>query len=208
MGIYSPGGNGLLLTELDKLKIKPGCRVLEIGCGAGESAEFISDTYGTEVTGLDASEALITKARETYKNVIFVLGPAEEMAFPDGSFDLVICECTLSLSETPGSILGKVFKVLDCGGKILLIDLFERVDNRNDTRKVKSIAEKNGFEVLSEVDYTEELKTWAAQTVMEFGSVEAYFEEAVPAGEQVSAYCPAVSEMGATGYAAIVFGKN
>jgi ubiquinone/menaquinone biosynthesis C-methylase UbiE len=129
------------------------------------------------------------------------------MTFPEGSFDLVVCECTLCLSQQPESILGEVFKVLDCDGKMLLIDLFERVDGRNDTRAVKAVAAANGFAVLSEVDYTEELKTWAAEAVMEFGSVEAYFEEAIPAGELVSSYCPAVSEMGATGYAAIVFGK-
>jgi hypothetical protein len=43
---------------------------------------------------------------------------------------------------------------------------------------------------------------------MEFGSIEAYFEETIPEGEQVSSFCPVVSLMGATGYGAIVLGKN
>jgi cyclopropane fatty-acyl-phospholipid synthase-like methyltransferase len=48
---------------LDRLNLKKGQRVLDLGCGAGGISEFISDQTGAAVTGLDYSSTAITVAR-------------------------------------------------------------------------------------------------------------------------------------------------
>jgi ubiquinone/menaquinone biosynthesis C-methylase UbiE len=208
MGIYSPGGDAILLEILEGLAINPGARVLELGCGNGDTAEYLRERYGCDVTGVDVSAALIGRAKVEHGKIKFLVCGAEEITFPDGSFDLVICECILSLCENPAEVIGRVAKALGCGGRLVILDLFERVGGINDTKKVTELAGGCGLVVSSEADKTYELKTWAAGIVMDFGSIEAYYKSVVPAGERVSAYCPAVAEMTAAGYAVIIFERK
>jgi len=59
--------------------------VLDIGCGTGISMEG----WACEVTGIDPSEKLIEKAKA--KGFAVQVASAEEIPFPDNSFDVVIC---------------------------------------------------------------------------------------------------------------------
>src|SRR6266699_1965828 len=64
--------------------------VLELGTGTGETAlRVLARTPGAHWTGIDASEAMLTRARERLPDADLRLGRLED-ALPAGPFDLVV----------------------------------------------------------------------------------------------------------------------
>ena len=51
----------------DKLKLKPGMTVLDIGCGWGGLAKFLADNYGVSVTGITIADEQVKLAKERRK---------------------------------------------------------------------------------------------------------------------------------------------
>ena len=75
--------------------IKPGHRVLDVGCGKGFLLyEFTQAAPGVEVTGLDISDYAIDHAKEEVKPFL-KQGHARELPFKDNSFDFVVSITTL-----------------------------------------------------------------------------------------------------------------
>ena len=72
---------GLLHT----ISLLPPARVLDVACGTG----FLTQHLGSEVTGLDQSEAMLEVARRRVPWAEFVRGDAFRMPFADHSFDRV-----------------------------------------------------------------------------------------------------------------------
>jgi len=93
-----------LNTLIEQLDLKTEETVLDLGCGNGRIAEYISDLTGAKVTGLDFANQLIRTAQERTadrKNrLIYVVGNMDELAFDEGSFDAVISIDTLYFVES------------------------------------------------------------------------------------------------------------
>ena len=47
------GGRGATVDICEQLDVQPGSAVLDVGCGIGGTARFISSTFGCKVTGID-----------------------------------------------------------------------------------------------------------------------------------------------------------
>lgn len=75
---------------IDHFRLKPGDRVLDVGCAKGFLVKDLLDSLpGLEVFGLDISEyALMNCPRDVVGRLH--LGSADRLPFPDGSFDCVI----------------------------------------------------------------------------------------------------------------------
>ncbi len=77
-------------------------RVLDVGCGVGNTACLIAEQYGSHVQGIDISEVMIAKAKERARRlglqdlVEFRVADALELPFEDDSFDVVIVESVLT----------------------------------------------------------------------------------------------------------------
>lgn len=79
----------------DHYGIKPGDRILDVGCGKGFLIyDFTQVVPGVEVTGIDISEYAIENVVEGVKDRVQV-GRADALPFADKSFDLVISINTL-----------------------------------------------------------------------------------------------------------------
>lgn len=81
------------LRLVSGLKLAPGNRVLDIGCGTGLALRLITD-HGLDInyTGLDISESMLAILRESNQNVTTILGAAHEefQKLPSNAFDYVI----------------------------------------------------------------------------------------------------------------------
>src|SRR5688500_2183313 len=86
--------------------LRPGLRVLDVGCGTGAISKGIAEQVGTTgyVLGIDNTKAFIDSGRETYKEVcnlellhadLFNFQPAEK-------FDLIVAARVLQWLNNPG----------------------------------------------------------------------------------------------------------
>ena len=75
-------------AALERTGVRPGDRVLDIGCGTGVFLRLCADR-GAAVTGLDASENLLAVARGRAPEAELVHGDMEALPFADDAFDLV-----------------------------------------------------------------------------------------------------------------------
>jgi ubiquinone/menaquinone biosynthesis C-methylase UbiE len=155
MGRRAPGGilirdvaaydalsHRLLLGSLfdriaaDIVRVAPvGARVLEVGCGPGRLSIRLARQYGLDVTGLDLDPAMIERARASAgrlgdgedRRPSFLVGDVASMAFPDGSFDVVVSTLSMHHWADPTAGLTEIGRVLGRSGHALVWDFRSRV---------------------------------------------------------------------------------
>ena len=93
---YMPGRwEKVARAMVDHYGIKPGDRILDVGCGKGFLLyDFTLVIPGVEVVGIDVSDYAIANAKEEVKDRLRV-GNANSLPFADGEFDLVYSINTL-----------------------------------------------------------------------------------------------------------------
>jgi ubiquinone/menaquinone biosynthesis C-methylase UbiE len=112
---------------LHGLNLKPGMKVLDIGCGVGTDSLALAELVGPGglVTGVDFSDSLIAEAvRRADRNlpVNFEVGDAQALRFPDRSFDAVRTERMLMHVPDPSKALAEMSRVLRPGGRMSVQD--------------------------------------------------------------------------------------
>ncbi|MGC9528918.1 MAG: class I SAM-dependent methyltransferase [Limnospira sp.] len=114
---------------LEGLEIAPDARVLDLCCGSGQATAVLAQ-YSQQVTGLDASPRSLARARQNVPEADYVEAFAEEMPFPDNTFDLVHTSAALHemAPEQLRIIVAEVYRVLKPGGTFALVD-FHRPTN-------------------------------------------------------------------------------
>jgi phosphatidylethanolamine/phosphatidyl-N-methylethanolamine N-methyltransferase len=118
---------------IDALDCRPGQRVLEVGVGTGLSLPLYPPFV--EITGIDLSREMLTKARTrvTRKALANVEGlyemDAEAMSFADASFDKVVAMYVVSVVEKPARLLRELHRVCSEQGEIFIVN-HVRSDNR------------------------------------------------------------------------------
>jgi ubiquinone/menaquinone biosynthesis C-methylase UbiE len=133
------------------VKIKPGDKVLDIGCGTGHFSVFFRE-MGGEVTGLEPAPEMLAEARRLYgeRGINFIAGNAERLPFADRSFDLVTLITVLELLDDPGRALAEAFRVSK--GKVLLgIMNRDSIINRRRAKTAEGIWRQVRFYTLPEV---------------------------------------------------------
>lgn len=102
-----------------------GKKVLEVSCGGGGGASYIVRQLGpASYTGLDLNPANIELCQKMHKlpGLEFVQGDAQNLPFPDETFDAVVnVEASHQYPDFPG-FLNEVARVLRPGGHFLYTD--------------------------------------------------------------------------------------
>ena len=84
--LFEPYARSANEVIFDRLDVGEGTRLLDIACGSGLAAQ-IAARRGATVTGIDASEALVTIARARTAGGDFRVGDMFALPFPDACFD-------------------------------------------------------------------------------------------------------------------------
>lgn len=95
-------------------------RILDIGCGAGQTLIASNLPPDVRATGLDVDFEALRLGRELTERVGFVAGPAEHLPFPAASFDLVLSRVTLPLTCLPAAV-AEIGRVTAPGGDLWLV---------------------------------------------------------------------------------------
>lgn len=105
-------------TDTLKQSIK-GKTALDVGCGGGILAEEFA-AAGFSVTGLDPSENSIQTAKkhaiQNGLNIHYETGTAENLPYPDNSFDVVYCCDVLEHVRDLNKAISEISRVLKSGG--------------------------------------------------------------------------------------------
>ena len=111
------------------VRFQDGEAVLDIGCGAGVDSIIAARLVGPSgaVTAIDLVPEMLARASENARlagvdNVTFRESSAEQLPFPDNSFDVVISNGVFNLVVDKVKALGEVFRVLKPGGRFMLAD--------------------------------------------------------------------------------------
>jgi len=108
------------------VRVKPGSRVLEVGCGTGVVCRDLAQMVGPRgrVVGVDPSRTLIQAARRLAREhgldrrIRFVAGDGARLRFRDGTFDGALAVTVLLHVSNPQAIVMEMIRVTSPGGVV------------------------------------------------------------------------------------------
>jgi SAM-dependent methyltransferase len=105
--------------------LRPGDRVLDVATGSGNAA-LAAARYGCEVTGVDYVPELLERGRARAAaeglEITFAEGDAEDLAFPDASFDAVLSVLGVMFAPDQERAAAELVRVCRPGGTIGLVN--------------------------------------------------------------------------------------
>jgi len=101
---------------LDSVLARKGTRLLDVATGPGYVAAAAA-ARGADTVGLDFAAAMVAEARRNYSKITFKEGDAEDLPFPDSSFDAVTMNFGLLHLGRPERALAEACRVLRSGGR-------------------------------------------------------------------------------------------
>ena len=117
--LQEPFCRPLWQDTLAALGVKAGVRFLDAGCGGG-GACVLAAALGSEVTGFDASHALLAIARERLPQSEFIHGDLEHLPFPSEYFDAALAANSVIFAEDIRRAVRELRRVLRPGGRLAI----------------------------------------------------------------------------------------
>ncbi|KDP23923.1 hypothetical protein JCGZ_27083 [Jatropha curcas] len=125
-GFVSTGGIETTKEFVAKLDLKPGQKVLDVGCGIGGGDFYMAETFDVEVVGIDLSVNMISFALERAIGlkcaVEFEVADCTKKTYPDNTFDVIYSRDTILHIQDKPALFRSFYKWLKPGGKILITD--------------------------------------------------------------------------------------
>src|ERR1700678_3012191 len=154
-----------------RMNLRPGERVLDLGCGSGWATRLLARLVGEgpdgfgQVVGLDVSDEMIREARAASKdfdNVLYVWGSAQQIPWEENYFDKVLSVESFYYYSDQDRALDELFRVMAPQGRLfILINLYQ--DNPYSLQWVPKL--KVPVHIRSAAEYVEVLKKHAFENV-------------------------------------------
>lgn len=118
-------GRPLAEDLLREAELKPGERVLDVGCGTGVVTRLAAERVGGDgtVVGVDVNPGMLAVAKAVSPPELAIEwqeASAESLPLADESFDVVLCQLSLQFMPDRGRALEEMHRVLVPGGRLLL----------------------------------------------------------------------------------------
>ncbi|KAK9278167.1 hypothetical protein L1049_027727 [Liquidambar formosana] len=129
-GFVSTGGIDTTKEFVEKLQLKPGQKVLDVGCGIGGGDFYMAENFDVEVVGIDLSINMVSFALERAiglnYSVEFEVADCTKKTYPDNTFDVIYSRDTILHIQDKPALFKSFFKWLKPGGKVLISDYCKR----------------------------------------------------------------------------------
>jgi tocopherol O-methyltransferase len=154
-------------------RIKPGCRILDVGCGLGGSSIYLAKHYRADVTGITISPIQVEMASATAASerasVKFIFMDAESMQFDHG-FDVIWSIEAISHLHDKGRFFAAAAQSLKPNGTVVLTDWFQK--ESLSPREHKKFIEPIEKSMLSSLETIEEYRTLLRTSGLELQATE------------------------------------
>ena len=190
-GVMRPGGVALTARALGHCALRPGARVLDVGCGAGTSVEHLRRAFSLGGIGIDSSQAVLERGSRRNPDVPLVRGTGADLPFASGTVDGILMECSLSAMPDRERVLAECWRALVPAGRLAVSDLYARsAISPRDARAMSASCvagmmtredlaralEEQGFAIDLWEDHSPALTELMCRLVMEYGSLEPFWE--------------------------------
>ena len=167
VGGAHPGGIELTKEIVRTKNIDNNSRILDVGCGTGQTAAYLASEYGVTVTGIDLHPIMVEKAKKRMKKehlpVEILQCSIEKVPLQDDTFDFVLSESVLSFVDKPTS-LSEIYRLLKDDGQLIAIEF--TINKPLETAIENEIKQFYGFEsLLTEKDWIHHFKQAGFTTI-------------------------------------------
>jgi SAM-dependent methyltransferase len=103
----------------DLAQVSDGQRALDVGCGPGAlTAELVERLGAWAVSAIDPSAPFVAAIRSRFPRVDIRSGAAEQLPFPDGTFDVTLAQLVVHFMADPVAGLSEMARVTRPGGVV------------------------------------------------------------------------------------------
>ncbi|MDE5803983.1 MAG: methyltransferase domain-containing protein [Lachnospiraceae bacterium] len=140
---------------IDVMQLHDGMNILEVGCAGGLLCHRLKERLqSAEITGVDFDIGHIDfakkKSAELNLKCNFIAGDATQLPFADNTFDVCYSHTVINFCE-PTRFVGEQYRVLKPGGKMIIMDVYDRSNKPEEWIPTDECEEKELFD-----------KVWAA----------------------------------------------
>lgn len=155
VGGAHPGGLQLTKNILSKEKIDEQMKILDAGCGTGQTSAYMAEQFQSHITALDANKIMLEKARKRFDALGILVdtkqGSTEELPFDNETFDMVLSESVIAFTNVFLTV-SEFKRVLKPNGKLLAIEMV--LDGSIPEKELYSIREFYGISnILTEAEW-------------------------------------------------------
>ncbi|WP_216830704.1 class I SAM-dependent methyltransferase [Alkalihalobacterium elongatum] len=128
LGVGGAHPGGLLLTEklVRSEQISTNTRILDIGCGTGQTSAYLYHHFKCQVIACDIHPLMLEKANKRFQQeslpIKAIYGNSEALPFQDDTFDIIISESVTSFTNIKRS-LKEYYRVLKPKGMLIAIEM-------------------------------------------------------------------------------------
>lgn len=112
-----------LQALVDAAALGPGKTALDVGCGLGRIAEYLSDRSGASVHGVDycpeALDLALLRTEKKRTRLSYGLGEMDSLDFPPASFDAILAIDSLYMPANLQTSVGRLLGMLRPGGRLV-----------------------------------------------------------------------------------------
>ena len=112
-----------------------GKSLIDVACGTGDIGKLYLDNTdkNNKITCVDPNKGMVRQGKEklsNYKNINWVISPAEKLPFEDNKFDFYTISFGLRNTKNLNKALSEAYRVLKPGGRYLCLE-FSKIQNSN-----------------------------------------------------------------------------
>jgi SAM-dependent methyltransferase len=186
-----PGGLALTERALAVCALPAGARALDLGCGTGGTLEQLAVAHRFAAVGCDLSARWLREGRRRVPMLPLVQAPAECLPMAGESVDVILAECTLSVTGKQEQVLAECRRVLRGGGFLIVSDLYARnpagdpalrqaargscLGGLCSQAQIDETLNAEGFRMVLWEDHSAALKHLAVQLILTHGSLEPFW---------------------------------